>query len=351
MSSVEGSGFFQDVAAFASNHKIFCISTLGLALVGYSIGNLAGRAVSWICKCVGTTKKTNDVGLENIPTNSPKKNEMFFKNNYNTEQNSVLNLNNANAPDVNTDLIEKALSLPIQNLLTAYKTPEAGWVMVPPKDEMQTDQRFAIASGAIAFSGNGRWKIHVSIHPNQMEQAIPIFMEVLHSPDAPRLGFKMQTKTNLDSVHQIGKEFALIFDKKVEAAALEGHREVVERCLSILWKKLYDAGIRPEPGVVLTPQTMETVRTAPAGSQIQEKKNLKMGKFDRAIPCPKDCNFFYYRDENFAPICDNEIEGLRSIPGVYAASDIIELARQQPDFAHNPTQSPDPFLNLQIQER
>ena len=74
-----------------------------------------------------------------------------------------------------------------------------------------------------------------------------------------------------------------------------------------------------------------------------------MGKFDRAIPCPQGYNFFYYRDENFAPMRDDAMGDLKGVPGVYAASDIIKLAKKQPHLAHNPTESPDPFLNLTIQ--
>ena len=86
----------------------------------------------------------------------------------------------------------------------------------------------------------------------------------------------------------------------------------------------------------------------PQESQVKEKQNLKTGKFDRAIPCPKECNFFHYRDENFAPMLDDEIGDLKGVPGVYAASDIIALAKKQPHLAHNPTQSPDPFLTLSL---
>ncbi len=222
--------------------------------------------------------------------------------------------------------------------------------MVPPKDQITAEQPFMIGSGAIGYDGNGRWKIHVSIDPAQMEQAIPIIVEVLHDLNAPRLGFKMQTKANLDSVHQIGKELAIIFDRQVEEAALKGHLDVIQNCLSLLWRKLNFAGIRPEPGFVLTPETIDFISKAPNGSQVKEKQNLETGKFDRAIPCPKGHNFFYYRDENFAPIRDDAIGDLRGIPGVYAASDIVKLAREKPHLAHNPTESRDPFLNLRIQD-
>ena len=265
---------------------------------------------------------------------------------------STTSLVNPTIPPVSLSEIQEEipaeLSSTTKKLLAAYHSPKEGWVMVPPRDQLKAEQTFVVGSGAIGFKGNGRWKIHVSIDPAQMEQAIPIIVEVLHSVDAPRLGFKMQTKANLDSVHQIGKELAIIFDKQVEEDALKGDLKEVQNCLSLLWKKLSSAGIRPEPGFVLTPQTIADIRKAPNGSQIKEKQNLETGKFDRAILCPDGHNFFYYRDENFAPMRDDEIGDLRGIPNVYAASDIIDLALKQPNLAHNPTLSPDPFLNLMI---
>lgn len=60
------SSFSEDVKAFASNHKVLCVLTLGLAVAVYSLGNLAGRAVSWISECRGTTKKVNDAAKEII---------------------------------------------------------------------------------------------------------------------------------------------------------------------------------------------------------------------------------------------------------------------------------------------
>lgn len=340
-------GFFAETSSFINNHKLLCGLTLGLAIVVYAIGNLAGRAVSWIKECCGTAKKTDSVARETLNKEVSSSKTVTPKN---TSTTSLVNPRTPSAPL--SEIQEESpaeLSLTAKKLLAAYNSPKEGWVMVPPREQLKAEQAFVVGSGAIGFEGNGRWKIHVSIDPAQMEQAIPIIVEVLHAVDAPRLGFKMQTKANLDSVHQIGKELAIIFDKQVEEDALKGDLEGVQNCLSLLWKKLSSAGIRPEPGFVLTPQTIADIRKAPNGSQIKEKQNLETGKFDRAILCPDGHNFFYYRDENFAPMRDDEIGDLRGIPGVYAASDIIDLALKQPNLAHNPTQSPDPFLNLMIQ--
>lgn len=220
--------------------------------------------------------------------------------------------------------------------------------MVPPRDQIKVSEPFVVGVGAIGFNGNGEWKIHISINPAQMEEAIPIILEVLHGPNAPRLGFKMQTKANLDSTHQIGKEFAIIFDRKVEKAALNGKLDIVEACLSLLWNKLVEAGIFPEPGFILTPETMEKIEKMPEKSQGLEKDNLLTGRFDRAIPCPNNCNFFHYRDGLAVLVQDADFKALEGFPGIFQASEIVRLAKEEPEFAHNPGKKADPFLQLKI---
>jgi hypothetical protein len=238
----------------------------------------------------------------------------------------------------------------VQNMLKSYANLTAGWMALGPKDLVEPNHQFKLLWGGVAYTGVGRWKIHISIDPKQMEQAIPIIVSVLHDSHAPRMGLKMATKALLNSTHQIGKEIALIFDQDVEAAAVRGDLASIETCLSTLWKRLYEAGIRPEPGHVLTPQTMDLIATAAEGTQICEKENLQAGKFDRAVVCPRNCNFFYYREELFLAMRDDSMEGFRSVPGVFSASQVLQIARQNPDIAHNPMQMPDPFINLQIRE-
>lgn len=72
MSSVKSS-FIEDVKSFASNNKVLCVATCGIAIAVYAVGNLAGRTVSWISKCFGTTDKTDSVGRKSIsnPANLP----------------------------------------------------------------------------------------------------------------------------------------------------------------------------------------------------------------------------------------------------------------------------------------
>lgn len=65
MTSVKD-GFFADTSSFVNNHKILCSLTLGVAVVVYAIGNLAGRAVSWISVCCGASKKIDTVARERL---------------------------------------------------------------------------------------------------------------------------------------------------------------------------------------------------------------------------------------------------------------------------------------------
>lgn len=55
-----------ETLSFIKNHKVLCTATLGLAVVFYVMGNLAGRAVSWILKCSGTSKKADTVARETL---------------------------------------------------------------------------------------------------------------------------------------------------------------------------------------------------------------------------------------------------------------------------------------------
>lgn len=61
------SNFIDEMKSFAKNHQMLCVLTLGLAVVGYALGNLAGRAVTWLSECFGTTKKTDSVARAIIP--------------------------------------------------------------------------------------------------------------------------------------------------------------------------------------------------------------------------------------------------------------------------------------------
>lgn len=67
--------FFSEISSFIAEHKVLCILTLGVAIVGYSLGNLAGRAVSWLGECYGETMKTDAVGRKTLLENATTGNE------------------------------------------------------------------------------------------------------------------------------------------------------------------------------------------------------------------------------------------------------------------------------------
>ena len=95
---------------------------------------------------------------------------------------------------------------------------------------------------------------------------------------------------------------------------------------------------------------MDVKRASRSGSQVCEKRNLEAGKFDREIACPDGVPMFY-RDENCIAIDDGLGEDMRDCAEaaqLVKMSDVMNLARRQPQVTHNPTMAPDPFLNIQI---
>lgn len=61
---VEDRSVWNEISAFAKDHKLLCVGTLGIALLFYSLGKMAGRTVSWLRELVGTTKKVDDVAIK-----------------------------------------------------------------------------------------------------------------------------------------------------------------------------------------------------------------------------------------------------------------------------------------------
>ncbi len=55
-------GFVSEVKSFVNDHKVMSVCTLGIVVLGYSIGNLASRAVSWIVEGLGIVKTTDTLG-------------------------------------------------------------------------------------------------------------------------------------------------------------------------------------------------------------------------------------------------------------------------------------------------
>jgi len=60
--SVNSIGFGAEVQSFIQKNKVLCVLTLGIAVIGYSIGKFLGRVVVWLEHCLGIAKKTDEVG-------------------------------------------------------------------------------------------------------------------------------------------------------------------------------------------------------------------------------------------------------------------------------------------------
>lgn len=53
--------FSDNLCNFIQTHKLLCVLTLGLAIVGFCVGALAGHTVAWLQHCFGCAKKTDDL--------------------------------------------------------------------------------------------------------------------------------------------------------------------------------------------------------------------------------------------------------------------------------------------------
>ncbi len=222
-----------------------------------------------------------------------------------------------------------------KTLLDLYHKKQAwpgggGWVIATPL----TAPSVAMA-GSIGFEGNGIWKIHVSINPSKMDLAIQIIAKILLGNGAPRLGFKMQNESAVEATHQIGKQLALLFTKAAEDQAIAGNKTEIKNLLTRLAKEFHQCGITPEDGLVLTTETMEAVDKLD-DSFYEKRTNYRIAKFDRKIPCIYG-DFFHYRAEE-----DYEDENFPT------AESIFQIARTEPQFAHNPQRQIDPFIDLTI---
>jgi len=160
----------------------------------------------------------------------------------------------------------------------------------------------------------------------------------------------MAGKTLIEGPHQIGKEFALIFDETEEKEP-----ENIFKFLNILSKKFIEEGIEPEKGHVLTFETQELIADCPENEQENEKGNLKAGKFDRAIPHAdaEAPTFFHYRHEDgMAMDCTEEEIAMYNSPNLFPCSYVEELVQKKSPYVHaplcvrKPQEFKDPYINF-----
>lgn len=182
----------------------------------------------------------------------------------------------------------------IDELLLAYDdstNPKSRgyWVSYFNKD---LTKKPSIMSGGIDM--NGVWKIHVSVDPQKMIEAIKIFHDLFTNPATPKASVKFQSLKNLLDDHQSGKEFAIIFAKECEDSFEE--RVAIIIFLKKLAMEFKRAGIEPENKPVLTIDTIESVRNL--GSTI-DKRNLESSKYDSALKYDEGdkAHYYHYRAE------------------------------------------------------
>lgn len=55
-----------EIKTFVHDHQVLCALTLGLAIVGFAVYTLGGRAIAWLKEGFGTTEKVHQVGLHEL---------------------------------------------------------------------------------------------------------------------------------------------------------------------------------------------------------------------------------------------------------------------------------------------
>jgi hypothetical protein len=102
---------------------------------------------------------------------------------------------------INIEKLEKIYS-------TNFDSPEnKGWIAVP---DSKIDTIIANAKGSSGGNPGNGWKIHISIDPEQISQAVQLIAQELNDQDAPRVSIKFAGK-QLALTGQPGKQVAFIF--------------------------------------------------------------------------------------------------------------------------------------------
>jgi hypothetical protein len=154
---------------------------------------------------------------------------------------------------------------------------EGGWIMV--KDSQ--DPKPIVASGSIGLENSNPWKIHISIDPDRLREAIEIVVPHLLSPQAPKNGFKilhlpMFIKNKMD--YQASKQIALLFPDE------SYHKKnQIKTFLEGIANDLRKAKINPDPRAINSDQT--------DGNILKWDGTIM---FDDRTPSP-----FHYRNEDF----------------------------------------------------
>lgn len=188
------------------------------------------------------------------------------------------------------------------------------------------------------------WKVHISIAPEDMAQAIPIIYDHFTKPDTPSMGMKIATKGLLAEDHQSGKEIALIFDR-----ATEDNVDGRQKILLFLCALAYDferARIRPENKPPLTVETEVQVRE---NGTHADKTNIERGKYDAMIKFRGNdtLSYFNYRDEVALILDDEGYEMMTSFASPEDCQRMVKRSdfnQMESRYKHNPLKRNDDFL-------
>lgn len=206
---------------------------------------------------------------------------------------------------------EAGLLFTTQQLLKIYNNPGVSRISFHNKKDREDP--YGSISNAILNNMDiqfaGKWKIHISINPNQMTSAIPILRQHCCTPSAPPMTVLIVTKQQLEQDHLSGKEITLSFDDETENSA-DGQKKII-----FFLKRLAEAfekkGIVPESKPPLTVKTEKQILSE--GSQ-RDKENLMIGKYNAPIRyrANETLSYFCYHDTRAIIIEDGYYDDINS---------------------------------------
>lgn len=221
----------------------------------------------------------------------------------------------------------------MQNLYAQDDDKIEFWHAIPDSKSGQIVPHMMGSSGGDTQSG---WKIHISIDPDQISEAVSSIVEVLNQADSPRVSIKFATK-KLAKTGQPSKQVALVFYQEELEPFTEEKQNKIIQFLNEIEKLLSQKKIAKDPRAINSdPQSAET-------------------KYDAFI---LDINHqptrFNYRNENCVVMEDEVYSEVGGVAGYLVQEQQILVQksyynRLPKEEKHNPSNSDfDPFANMRV---
>lgn len=199
-----------------------------------------------------------------------------------------------------------------------------GWIQVSDS-KLESDVVVRKAPGLETTTNGGAWKIHMSIEPDKMSQAIEIILNEVLKDGSPRVAIKFASDMLLKSpTSQPGKQVAM----ELEDGFCPNK---VKELLQNIGEKLKANDIQPE------------------SRPINSIEEYTIEKWDATIPhSDGSVSYFYYRNHRAVVMPDELFDGpLDDSYGEYAVRESYYLSLPESQ-RHNPTHAVDPLSTLTI---